>query len=496
MNHDLHLVARPLAALADLTTIYLTFRLAHRLSADEGRTGRGPWPGYLAAALVSLAVIHVQQARFYTADVLLTTFVLLTLNLAASVEGRSPWHRAALGVALGLALSTKISAAPLILVPFVTSYSQATHSDPPLRLAHLPAPLVRSLIALQRMVLPVAVAGLVFVITQPYVLIDWQTFLSHTFRESRIARGVQDVPYTIQFTGTLPILYPAWQTALWGLGLPTGLAAWAGFGGSLVRWLRGGTSDDALLLSWAGPYFLIVALLYTKYLRYMLPLVPILCIMAAQLLVSRTRRRTHGQLPARAVTALLLSASAVYALLYVGIYAKHHSWVAASEWIYRNVPAGSTVAVEYWDMALPLPLDLDGVAERAGKYERLPLDLYDEPDDFAKWEALAQDLAETDYLVLASRRLYGSIPRQPGRYPIATRYYDLLLNGELGYARAQEFTRGPDWLNPRVAPLEDATRTIFVPDESFVVYDHPRAIVLRNVEHLSATELLYRLGFQ
>jgi hypothetical protein len=393
---------------------------------------------------------------------------------------------------MGLALSTKISAAPLLLVPFVVFFGQLADSGPPQRLARLP----RTLAALRAMILPLAVAGLVFVLVQPYALIDWQTFLHDTWRESRIARGVQDVPYTIQYTDTLPVLYPIWQTALWGLSLPIGLAAWAGLASSLWRWLRSGSSHDALLLSWVGPYFVITALLYTKYLRYMLPLVPPLCIMAALLVARAVKHRTHIKPLTWAIPTLLLAASATYALLFVRIYSSPHPWVAASEWTYQNADAGSTVAVEYWDMPLPLPLEVDGVAMRAAQYEQRTLDLYGEPDDAAKWEALAQDLSASDYLILASRRLYASIPRQPDRYPITTRYYELLLTGELGFEVAQEFTRGPAWLNPRVQPLPHAAPAELVPDESFVVYDHPRTIILRNVSGLTATELLRRLGIQ
>ena len=54
----------------------------------------------------------------------------------------------------------------------------------------------------------------------------------------------------------------------------------------------------------------------------------------------------------------------------------------------------------------------------------------------------------------------------------------------------QEFTRPPDWLNPRIPPLPDAAPALLRPDESFVVYDHPRALVFRNVEHLPADQLL------
>jgi 4-amino-4-deoxy-L-arabinose transferase-like glycosyltransferase len=501
LGDHLHLVARPLAVLADLCTIYLTYRLARILLPPPRSEGAVRWGALLAAAFVSLAIIHVQQAHFYTVDPLLTFFVMLTLNLAADVgRGGGRARQVALGVSLGMALATKISAAPLLFVVFVAYYERcpATGSQSPAR---------RFLAVLRHMLLPLAVAGAVFVIMQPYALIDGSTFLDDTLRESQIARGTFDVPYTIQYTGTLPFLYSMWQTAFWGLALPLGLIAWAALAASLSRWLRRGPWNDALPLAWVGPYLAITGLLYAKHLRYMLPLVPVLCILAARLLVgpgqegaNDSGRRVSSirdwgarNWPALAASLLVVSVSLAYALLFARIYASPHSWVTASEWIYRNVPERSTVAVEYWDRALPLPVLTEGVRHSPKVYEQAVLSLYEEPDDAAKWESLAAELSASDYLILASRRLYGSIPRSPDRYPFTTRYYDLLFAGDLGFDLAVEFTRGPTWLNPRVPPLPDPAPALFRPDESFVVYDHPRALVFRNVEHLPPEEIFRRL---
>jgi hypothetical protein len=165
----------------------------------------------------------------------------------------------------------------------------------------------------------------------------------------------------------------------------------------------------------------------------------------------------------------------------------------ASEWIYEHVPAGSALAVEEWDTALPLPLSMDGQERRIEEYDVRWLPLYADPDDATKWAAIAADLAESDYLIIASRRLYGSIPRLPERYPMATGYYEHLFAGELGYELASEFTRGPGWLNPRLPPLPNPAPALLHPDESFVVYDHPRALVFRNAGHLEANELVQLL---
>lgn len=532
-NDNLHLVGRPLAVLFDLGTVYLAYRLVHILwpHLPVGKTGAdaqaaGRRAGLVAALLVSLTVLHIQLAHFYTPEPLLTFFVLATLNLAADMaRSGGNWRQIALGVALGLALATKVSTALLVLVVLVACQARAARvsgqgtrdmkQEPGHRasssFANTQSKIEKgSLLATARCVMPaLLVAGIVFVVVQPYALIDWQTFLGHTVAESRIAWGHTDAPYTRQYASTWPYLYQVRQTALWGLGLPLGVIAWISLAIVAMRWLRRGRWAYALLLAWAGVYFAITGSMYTKYLRYMLPLVPILCVMGIGLVCGlgwqKTRNiRETGNSKAAApsarhrwlVSAGLLSlvlVSLLYALAYVRIYSERHSWIVASEWIYEHVPAGSTLAVEEWDTTLPLPRSVDAQERRIEDYGVRRLSLYDEPDDVSKWAAIAASLAESDYLIIASRRLYGSIPRLPQRYPMATRYYELLFAGELGYELAGEFTRGPRWLNPRLAPLPNPAPALLHPDESYVVYDHPRALVFRNIGHLEANEVVHRL---
>ncbi|HSJ57186.1 MAG TPA: hypothetical protein VLC95_08390, partial [Anaerolineae bacterium] len=343
---------------------------------------------------------------------------------------------------------------------------------------------------LRPVVLTFLLAASTFVIVQPYALLDWRTFVSDTLREAQIASGRLDVPYTQQYAGTVPYLYQAWQLALWGLGLPVGVAAWIGFGALIGRWLRRGQAADTLLLAWAGPYFALVGLLHAKPVRYMLPLVPALCLIAAR----EVGRWGYTRKKVLNIGYLILGVGVVgYGVVFVGIYADAHPWIEASEWIYREVGAGSVVAVEEWDTALPLPLEVDGQARRIEEYGVQTLRLYDEPDDRAKWQSIAADLAQSDYVVIASRRLYGSIPRLPERYPLAARYHALLFKGDLGFVLAGEFTRGPRWLNPRVPPLPGSAPWVLVPDESLVVYDRPRALLFENVARLPADVLFERV---
>ena len=85
---------------------------------------------------------------------------------------------------------------------------------------------------------------------------------------------------------------------------------------------------------------------------------------------------------------LTIGATALWALAFVSIYARPHTRVTASEWIYDNVPAGSILAIEHWDDALPLGLRMDGQLHAISEYETVTMALY-EPDNDIKFHHIA-----------------------------------------------------------------------------------------------------------
>src|SRR5207247_2325383 len=103
--------------------------------------------------------------------------------------------------------------------------------------------------------------------------------------------------------------------------------------------------------------------------------------------------------------------------------------VAASEWIFGNVPKGSTRTSVVWDDGLPM--SLPGYPS-PGDYPEVSLDLYAD-DNQDKLDALMTSLDKTDYIIESSNRIYGSIPRLPERYPMTVEYYRMLFSGDLGF---------------------------------------------------------------
>ena len=79
-------------------------------------------------------------------------------------------------------------------------------------------------------------------------------------------------------------LYQVWNTAVWGMGLPLGIVAYAGFVLVTARTLLRRRSEEIVLMSWVLVYFFINGIFQVKFLRYMLPLFPFLAIMASEML--------------------------------------------------------------------------------------------------------------------------------------------------------------------------------------------------------------------
>ena len=75
---------------------------------------------------------------------------------------------------------------------------------------------------------------------------------------------------------------------------------------------------------------------------------------------------------------------------------------------------------------------IDGRQRTFEEYKHAEMKNY-EDDNQAKLDMIVSNLYKSDYIVLATNRLYDTISRLPDRYPITSRYYELLFAGKLGF---------------------------------------------------------------
>ena len=484
---ELRFPGRLLSAGAGTLTVLALYGLARDLC--------GRRVALLAAALTALAVLHVQSGHFYTAEALQTLFVVLSLwclvRLAACGDRRFSMGA---GAFTALALATKVSSAPLLL-PFVIAhllYAPSGDENPwPSRL--------------RRLGLAAGVGALTMLVVQPYAFLDWGRFWAHVAEERDMVLRIQDYPFTRQFIGTLPYVYPAKHLALFGLGLPVGLLVWPGLVYALYRAATRREGGHVLVMAWVASYLLITGALPVKFLRYLLPATPFLLLYAAQMLVaaldwSRAHRPSLAPWVRVAIAATVVAAG-LYALAYLQVYSGPHPAVRATTWIENlNLPADTVVLTEHWNEPLP------GLE----RYEVHQLPMYD-PDRPEKTELLSELLAEAELLTITSSRVYGTIPRLPERYPVSSRFYRQLFQGSLGYElvrleraepalpgvafRSEAFGRAGLPTPKALASVETGGVAVSLgySDESFRVVDHPTVLVFRNVERLSAEELARRI---
>ncbi len=537
---DLRAAGRILSATADVTTVFMVWLLGSRLY--------GRREALLASALAALAVVHIQLSHFFAVDTFLALFCVAAVYfmLRVAAEGRAR-DSALAGAFVGAALATKVSVAPiygaLLIAHLMYAFSlSGVRSDERSFGLRWPA-------AVRGVLVGAAASLAVLFIAQPYMFLDWGRFYTDVVEQSEMVRRIRDYPYTRQYVDTTPYWYQARQLAAWGLGWPLGIFAWAGLLYVSIRGLRpsfalvylaagwalpaavllvsaslaailiaGLISLAALLatlpvrsaksraavvlLAWVAPSFLITGAFDVKFLRYMLPFTPFLLLFGSRLFFSaweRARLRAVRSLLAAGLAVVLVGA-ALYAAAFSSIYREPHPAVRASEWLEENAPRGSVVLKEHWEEALP---GMDGFVMRE-------LPMYDD-DSFYKTRLIAQELANADYLVFYSNRLYGTIPRLPARYPGSTAYYRELFAGRLGYELADHQAAYPELAG--VALLDDTFRRPGLPepetlresrtaavslglgfaDESFSVYDHPKVMVLRNTGRYDAETIRRRI---
>lgn len=481
-------VARLLSAIEGLATVWLTAELARRLF--------GRAVALLTALFLGVCLLPVREAHFGTVDTLLTALISLVLLLGEPIARRGWWQDyVKVGIAVALAAATKIIAL-LALAPIALAHAwQQMRRPEPER-----AGWSRQLLPFAATVTLVVALWLAL---NPYALLDPEIYLDLDRNESLqtqslVVRGKLPVLYTLQFINETPYLYVLTNLLRWGMGLPLEILALAGVGYSLWRLLRSlhffgvarGKAEqsresagfaDAYLLSWLGIYFVIAGSWYAQFVRYALPLTPVLCLLGSRLLVDLWQRpgRTTRTVSA-ALSAGVFVATLAYTLAYVGIYREPDVRITTVAWLKNHVPPGSSILVEK-DEAVFLhrneyrkaygltdyhyrwqvwnPYEIDGV--KSVRYQ--PPAVSEE-----RTRAHLAALLTADYVVI-SANWRDRFLSAPALFPAQAHFYQRLFSGDSGYRLVRTFNPSPR-LGALVWNDESSELT-------FRLFDHPTIYV-------------------
>jgi YYY domain-containing protein len=340
------------------------------------------------------------------------------------------------------------------------------------------------------LMLAVVAAIIIFRIAQPYAFDGFlklnPQFLDDMAKTQRVISGQDDYPPGHQWTNRAPYWFPWYNLVVWGLGPALGVTAWLGVALAAFQVMRNRRWEHLLILLWVVGMFFYHGQQFVKTMRYFLPLYPFLAIFAAFFLfalwgeanalmrnVRYERFTKSARFFAGLMFAIVIGMTFFWAIASTSIYTRTNTRVAASRWIYAKVADSETLGVEHWDDVLPLRVDgKDYYRDHQG----VLLELYGE-DTIEKRELMVEWMDQVDYIVLSSNRLYGSIPRLPMRFPLTTKYYEWLFNGQLGFEQVEEFTSYPQFLG---ITINDDNA-----EEAFTVYDHPKVTIFRKTSEYS-----------
>ncbi len=264
-------------------------------------------------------------------------------------------------------------------------------------------------------------------------------FLSNMAEIQRLQAPEASFPPATQWVDRPAILFPLSNMVLYGMGITAGLFAWfavfwaawrslgrvrrepeSGTDWALPEWML-----HAIPLAWTLLYFLFMGTRWVKSVRYFLPIYPTLFVLAGWAIVQLwlwARRdapatgRSASRWRAAAVVglaALVVLPSLLWAVMYTRIYRQPMTRIAASEWIYDNVPSGATLLYDTADgraeeLNLPLkgmdfrldgpPLFLDFTMPEDGTIRALRLNYLSDAD----FDAGAADDTESLRVILGN----------------------------------------------------------------------------------------------
>ena len=281
----------------------------------------GPGLGLAAAALLALNVIHVRQAALASVDAALACWCLGAVWAAVRLFEREEMRDYALaGLLVGLAAGTKYPAAVL---------------GGAVAVAHL---LAGRGLSDRRLWFSGLVGALTFVATSPYIILDYETFLQHfRFQVSHASqgRGAADAAW-----------YQVFFNLRHGLGVLGLLLLLAGLGRAFYHRERDVLVVAAAFLLFYGS----IAWGKLAFVRYTLPLLPLMAVLAAGGIGLVRHRGGQGILLA------LLVAYPLYGSVRVAdLMGREDTRLEARRWIEEHVPAG-TVCCNFGGWAGDVPL--------------------------------------------------------------------------------------------------------------------------------------------
>jgi len=453
---------RFISATASLATVYFSLEIIKRLLDHELRiTNSKPFILFSAFLILTFSPAQIQFAHFGTTESLLMLFFTWLIHLCLRLDEKRAskdvdsiyiW----VGVVVGVAIATKVSALIFAIVPTLTIASLS------IRKAH------KSWYqafwqCFNELVFVGFITGTTAILFSPYNFISWKEFTASIDYESMVATGKTLVFYTRTFSESVPVLFQFQRIFPYALGWPVFVLFLAGF--VFLPWKR---SFNLLRVAFLI-YFLPTAFLFTKWTRFMAPVVPLMITIASlfignlygslKLKIQKSKIQVKNQnfllLGCNFTFFLLTLALILPGIIFLKVYATQDVRFQASEWMAKNIPNNSYILQETANV-VDLPLYLEPWSAERRTFRNVSFNFYELDNEKKLQKELEAHLKKADYIIIPSRRIFKN--HSKAIYPVLNKYYEDLFSGKLGFKQVAEF---------KVLDDEDS-------EETWTVFDHPK----------------------
>ncbi len=394
---EIYLVGRALSGFFDLLTVYLVYLIVIRLY-------KKPQMALIAAALTAGSVMQIQLSHYFAVDTFTTFFVTGAAFFAVRILTRKdkqaipdwissdeesdeqPGFWKTEGARL---LKEWDGIADVILFGFFTGCAMASKINSGLVALMIPAAYIIRYFRLEKdqreaaqltYIRNLAVAGFICVLTfrlfQPFAFTGPGFFgLSisekwvQTMREiSAQSTGDVDFPPALQWARR-PIWFAPYNMIMFGMGIPFGLAAFGGF--LLMGWriFTANWKKHIMLWGWTGLFFAWQATNWVRAMRYQVLVYPLFAIIAAWgifaiwekgKIITRPRRSKLLKTLAVIAGTVAVLGTLLYGYAFTRIYNRTMTRIAASEWIYQNIPGAINLKIDTGNGTVNHPLAFRG----------------------------------------------------------------------------------------------------------------------------------------
>ncbi len=293
-----------LGAVFGTATIALLYRIGERFFSKQ--------TAFWAALFLSVSLLHTAHSHYVYMDVAVTFAVtLLFFYLFRYLEAPTMKTALAAGAVFGWAVSVKYT---------------AVYFFPAMMLAFFLAPKTDGRSSALRLLGAGLLSIAVYALVSPYSFLDWNNFIAQV-RGQSAARGQQDVLHHLNYSllnGTSAVFL---FTALAGAVLPQGLDR----------------RKTAVLLAGAFIYYAVNTAFSQPFARYMMPVLPILCLFASQSVVFWSKRRPWAS---SALGALIAANLLIPTLQFTVLLNTDDTRTQALRWMEAHVPEKSTVVLD------------------------------------------------------------------------------------------------------------------------------------------------------